>query len=113
MDFLCKALDEISAEATRLRFDAKELVKVALGYKPEQHSSIFDTTYLKSESIAWATHVSLTIRLESCDDSVFGFIANCEISWSSTGRCVSQAVQSVAMYQRAIELACIIEGVLS
>lgn len=64
--------------------------------------------------LAWAHTVDVTLHVSV--DANQQLECSAEISWSSTGRSVSMAVASVALYQRAIEFAalaeCIMTGVI-
>ena len=74
-----------------------------------------DTNYVRLEVWeAWAYSVSITLQL-SIQEHKDGPLMKCvsEISWSSCGRDLAQAVSTVALYQRAIDFAAFAECVLT
>ncbi len=101
---------ELTATGTRLGFDVSGLTA---NISMDESRDFRDMVYLKSESQAWAISVNISVRLIPCKEAYLGIRAECELGWGSTGRSVSQAVHVVTYYQRSIELAAAIEGLIA
>lgn len=68
--------------------------------------------YFKREIFqAWAYDV--TVILHFCVVASGKLECSTELSWSTTGRSLSMAVASVALYQRAIEFAALAECIMT
>lgn len=65
----------------------------------------------------WATEAGLTVvcdikRVKTEENEELAVATfTCEIGWSSTGRSLAGATAAVAMYQRAIEFAALVENI--
>lgn len=105
---------ELTATGERLGFDVSKLTESISACADANVDWAFHTSiYLKSESQAWAISVSIVVKLIPDKCSYLGVNAECELGCGSTGRTVSQAVHVITFYQRAIELAAAIEGIVS
>ena len=102
--------NEIISESTRLGFGANNLLRSISEFGPSE--AHYDRSYMRRESSAWAIGVTIDVTLTPDHESPLGFTAECSLSWSATDRSVSQAVHAIALYQRAVEMAAIIEGVV-
>lgn len=104
-----RVCDEIMHSGGRLGFFATPLCEHLR--KRAAKDAVHLPPYLKFDSVAWGIGVSISLYFK-LSDSPLGFSATAELSWSSMAKTVSQAVHAVTLYQRAIEMAAIIEGVL-
>lgn len=105
-----RVVNEIIGLANRLGFDATNIVSLIQNFSLD---GFRDSAYLRFDSQAWAVGVSMSARFVPDEQTYLGFHCVCELSWSSTGRSVAQSVHAVSNYQRAIEFAAVLEGVIS
>jgi hypothetical protein len=101
---------EISREAERLGFDVGKLIN--RGILDSRNERWDNRPLIQFRSGAWGIDATISVELKLDANSNLGFIAECGINWCSTGRSVSQAVHAIAVYQRVVEMAAIIEGVV-
>jgi hypothetical protein len=108
--YITRARNEIISESERLGFDAGNVLRSISEFgASEEH---YDRSYMRRESTAFGASVSVDVTLKRDTESPLGFTAACSLNWGSTERSVSQAVHAISLYQRAVEMAAIIEGVV-
>jgi hypothetical protein len=113
---LNQKLDSLFAEVTRLGFKAS-----AEGYELREEMDkhlhgekvYLPTLYLTSSIMGvFAAEVSIDVRFLKDGAARYGFGIRINIGWSGSQRNLSNALAAVSQYQRAIELAGIIEALL-
>lgn len=109
-DYADQVKAEIGREAARLGLDAGSIIN---GISAFSAAVTWENRHqIRAASTAWGASVTLSVCFKPDEASYLGFIAECDLGWSATGRSVSQAVHVIALYQRAVEMAAIIEGVV-
>lgn len=64
----------------------------------------------ETASKVWADDISLSISFEQSDYASKGLTASARLSWSSTGRSVSQALNAIDRYNNALKMAAFVES---
>lgn len=110
-----RAYKIIKESVARLGFEESPRLLEYLRMPPRTHFG--EVGYIRDSNMEtlWACSVTIDVRLKKNTDkrTATGYAADCVIGWASTHRTVSQATVAVAAYQRAIELAAIIELAIS
>lgn len=73
----------------------------------------FSGAYLRVESGVWACDATIYVKCFAEKKSALGFYAQCEVTWGSYCHRLSSATVAIGVYQRAVEMAAIIEGLIS
>lgn len=107
---LARITAKLDAAGIRLGVPIENLVP-AINRSPEM--AAFSGAYMKVDSGVWACDAMIYAKFHESDKSDLGFYATCEISWGSYAHKLNSALTAISTYQRAVEMAAIIEGLIS
>lgn len=107
---LIRVKSQLDIAADRLGFPIGHILET-IRLSPE--IAALSGGYVNCESGVWACDATVYLKFVESDGARLGFYAECQVTWGSYSHSLSSASVAIGVYRRAVEMASIIEGLIS